>query len=424
MEVSVTDINDVQKEIQIVATPSELIPHFEEAYKREQQKIEIKGFRKGKAPIDLVKKMFGESIEYNALDHVASDIYQSVAEERHIHPIGEPVLTDMNFKRGEPLSFKVRYEVKPTVVLREYKGIPVEKVVHVVTEKEVNDELHRLKKSNSTTAETNAAPDEEHIVTVDVQQLDASGTPIIGKRTEGVRIYLADETVYPEIKKALENVAVGEKRRAVIEVEQDGKKIVNTLDMNVTKVEKIVLPELTDEFVKTLTKEKVTSADTFVEQLRNDLASYWKERTERKLLDSIIGEIVKRHEVIVPEALVKGFLNSMLEDTKNRYPNKKLPPQFDEKEFREQNRDYAVHQSKWYLIRERLIEAEGLTIDNADMERLAESDAPKVGLDKESLMKFYASSDAMKDRILSEKLHVFLKQHAAITEKVTEEPID
>jgi trigger factor len=269
----------------------------------------------------------------------------------------------------------------------------------------VTEELLRLRKSNSTTSETSAAPDEEHIITVDVQQLDASGTPIIGKRTEGARIYLADETVYPEIKKALANAAVGETRRANIEVDQEGNKQVNHLDMNVTKIE-------------------VTSADTFVEQLRNDLASYWKERTERKLLDSIIGEIVKRHEIVVPEALIKGFLDSMLEDTKNRYPNKKLPPQFDEKEFRDQNRDYAIHQSKWYLIRERLIEAEGLTIEDADMERLAEADAPKVGLDKESLMKFYASSDAMKDRILSEKLHTFLKQHAAITEKITEEPID
>src|SRR5512147_1334482 len=127
MEVAVNDITDVQKEIHIIASPGELIPHFEEAYKREQPKIEIKGFRKGKAPIDLVKKMYGESIEYGALDVIASDIFREVAVERHIHPIGEPVLTDMHYHRGEPLSFKVKYEVKPSVTLGEYKGIPAEK---------------------------------------------------------------------------------------------------------------------------------------------------------------------------------------------------------------------------------------------------------------------------------------------------------
>ena len=61
---------------------------------------------------------------------------------------------------------------------------------------------------------------------------------------------------------------------------------------------------------------------------------------------------------------------------------------------------------------------------NADLERMAEADAPKVGIDKESLIKFYATSDAIKDRILSEKLHVFLKEHSKITEKVTEDPIE
>jgi trigger factor len=424
MEVTINDITDVQKEIHITATPAELIPHFEEAYKREQSKIEIKGFRKGKAPLEMVKKIYGESIEYGALDHIASDLFRQAADEKHIHPVGEPVLVDMHYHRGEPLTFKVKYEVKPTVTLAEYKGITAEKMVHVVTEKEVNDELLRLRKSNSTFSEATNAPDEEHVITVDVQQLDATGAPIIGRKTPGARIYLADETVYPEIKKALAGVAVGESRRATIEVDHDGTKETNSLDMQVTKIEKVVLPELTDEFVKTVTKEKVTSATEFVEKLKLDLDAYWKDRSERMLLDAIVGEVVRRHEVTLPEGLIKGFLDSMLEDTKNRYPNKKLPAQFDEQEFRTQNRPYAEFQAKWYLIRERLIEAENLTVEEADMERLAEADAPKVGLDKAALMNFYRTSDAMKDRILSEKLNEFLKKHAAITEKVTEEPID
>ncbi len=424
MEVKINDISDIQKEVEITATPAELLPHFEEAYKREQAKIEIKGFRKGKAPLDMVKKIYGESIEYGALDHIASDLFREAADAHHIHPVGEPALVDMHFHRGEPLTFKVRYEVMPSITLAEYKGIPAEKAVHVVTDEEVNGELLRLRKSNSTFAEAVAAPDDEHVVTADVQQLDTTGAPIIGRKTEGARIYLADETVYPEIKKALSGVAVGESRRATIEVEREGSKEINALDLHVTKIEKVVLPELTDEFVKTVTKEKVTSADAFVTQLRTDLESYWKDRSERALMDAIVGEVVRRHTVSVPEGLIKGYLDSMLEDMKNRYPNKKLPPQFDDAEFRKQNRPYAEFQAKWYIIRERLIEAEKLTVEESDMERLAEADAPKVGLDKEALMNFYRTSDAMKDRILSEKLNEFLKKHAVITEKITEEPIE
>jgi trigger factor len=424
MEVSITDVTDVEKEIHIEATASELAPHFEKAYKQQQAKIEIKGFRKGKAPLDMVKKIYGEAIEYDSLNHVASDMYRTIVEERHIHPIGEPVLVDMNYKRGETLTFKVKYEIKPKVELKEYKGIAVEKSIHPVTDKEVAAEILRLRKSNSTLQEVEAASDDEHIVTADVQQLDEAGSPLIGKKTSGARLYLNDETIFPQIKETLRGVKAGETRKTTVHTEHKETPETNHLEITAKKIEKVNLPEFNDEFVKSVTKEKVTSAEAFTKQLREDLENYWNDRTERKLLDDIIGEVVRRHDFIVPEALVKGFLDSLVEDVKNRYPNKKLPADFKEEEFREHNRGYAVFQSKWYLIRERMIEAEGLRVEDADLQQLAEKDAPKVGIEPERLLEFYKSSDATKDRVLSEKLQNFLKQHSVITENVVEEGVE
>ncbi len=138
-------------------------------------------------------------------------------------------------------------------------------------------------------------------------------------------------------------------------------------------------------------------------------------------MDSIIRDVVNRHAVTVPESLVKGVLDSVVEDVKNRYPNKKLPVDFDEGKFREQNRGYATFQAKWYLVRERIIEAEGLKVEDADIELLAEKDATRIGIEKERLLEFYRKSDAPKDRIMSDKLLSFLQKSAHITEKVTEE---
>ena len=107
MEVSITDITDVEKEISINVPAAELVPHFDKAYAEYIPKIEIKGFRKGKAPLDMIKKIHGEAIEYDSLSTVASNIYREVVEQRNIKPIGEPALVDMNYKRGETFVFKV-----------------------------------------------------------------------------------------------------------------------------------------------------------------------------------------------------------------------------------------------------------------------------------------------------------------------------
>ncbi|MBI1802960.1 MAG: trigger factor [Ignavibacteriae bacterium] len=424
MDISITDISDVEKELQIQATAEELAPIFEKVYQKQRAKLEIKGFRKGKAPLDLVKKLHGEAIEYGSLDDVASDFYRQVVQERNIRPIGEPVLTDIDYKRGETLRFKVKYEVKPNVELKEYKGIPIEKLIHTVTDKEVDDEVTRLRRSNSTTTEVQQVTDDDHIVTVDVQQLDETGTPLIGKKLANVRVYLADEQVYPEIKQALKNAALGTTAHAKVEIKQNEQEQTNRLELTVKKIEKVELPAFDDEFVKKITKDKVTIADEFAKQLRTDLERYWHDRSERQMVDALIGEIVRQHDLTVPESMVRGVLDSMMEEYKNRFPNKKLPPDFNEQEFRDQNRGYAIFQAKWYLIRERIIETEGLIADEADMERQAEIDSPKMGIEKDRLLSFYKSSDAIKDRLVSEKLINLLKQQARVTERVAENSID
>jgi trigger factor len=421
MDISITDINDVRKEIQVTAYADELVPHFEKAYKEHLPKIEIKGFRKGKVPLDLVKKLHGEAIEHDSLDSIVNDVYRQVVQDRNIQPIGDPVLTHMDYKRGEALTFKITYEIAPVYDLGEYKGIPVEKPIHKVTDAEVESEILRLRRSDSTMSEVQEAADDEHVVTVDIQETDPAGSPLIGRKTSDARLHLADESIYADIKAALRNAATGSTHRVTLAVEKEGKKEPTHLELNVKKIEKMNLPELDAEFAKKLTKGKIETPEEFRKHLREDLERYWADRSERVVDDALIGEIARRHDFTVPDTLVKGILDSLLEEFKNRHPGKKLPADFDEKDFREKNRPYAIFQAKWFLIRERIIEAEKLQAEDADLERLADQEAGKLGIEKERLVTFYKSSDTVKNRIVSDKLLAFLKEHAHITEKVVDD---
>jgi trigger factor len=422
MDVSIVDITDVTKEIHIQASPDDLTPHFEKAFKKHQASIELPGFRKGKAPLHLVKRIHGEAIEYNSLDTITNDIYRSEMSARGIHPIGEPTLTDIDYKRGELLSFKVKYEIKPTITLKDYKKITIEKPIHKVNEKEIENELLRLQKANSTMEPAETVIDDEYIVTADVQQLDETGAPIIGKKNPDTRMYLAGGTLYTEIKEALIGIKAGDVKRVTIEREHDGHTHKDQIEITAKKIEKVVIPDLTDDLIKKATKEKVATVQAFREQMQKDLEQYWTDTADRAVIDGIIREIVNRHEFSVPESLVKGIVDSMIDEMKNQYPNKKLPTDFNEEQYRETNHGYALFQAKWYLIQEQLIEAEKITVDDADFETLADKEASRYGIEKDRLMQFYRSSDSVRNRIQNDKLMTLLKNSAVITEKIVDEP--
>lgn len=422
MEVTINTVSDVQREAEFTLTNDELQPHFETAYKKIAPKIELKGFRKGKVPLGMIKKMYGEAIEQDALDDVATETFRSAMTERNIEPLGQPKMTDMDFKRGEHFRFKISYEVKPAIELQPYKGIAVEKPIHKVTDSEVNAEIDRLRRANANMLGVTLVRDEgDHVVTADVQELADDGMPLVGKKTPDARFSLADETLAPEIRTGLAKAEVGSEYRVRFQQQHGDHNHSHHIALSVKKIEKVELPEFNDELVKKITNEKVASKEEFLATLRKDIDAYWVEQSERRVQDGIVDALVKAHDFPVPDSLVKLYLDSFVEDVKNRSRDQKLPRGFDEAKFREENKDYATYQAKWALIREQIIEREKLTVADDELEQLAAAEAGVIGLEKGQLLKYYQSSGGATERLLSNKLMKLLKDQAVISEKVIEE---
>ena len=414
MEVTITPVSEVSQEVEITTTAQELEPHFEKAYRSYRSGVELKGFRKGKAPLDLVKRLYGDMIEHDSLGSVASTLYREVVKERDLKPIGEPVIVDMDYKRGEHFRFKVKYDIRPSITLKDYKKIPLERKVHEVTEEELDGEFLRLRRINSTLEEVSAVTDEEYVVTADVQELDPSGVPLIGKKRQTSRFYLAD----PELEQPIKDALMKAEREAQIKVSfqhQHGDHSHDVhLSMSVTKIERVALPPLDDALAAKVTKEKITSLGELKASIRKDLEVYWKDKHQRTMVNTLASEIVRRHDFQVPESLVRSVLDGLVADIKNQQPKKQLPDDFDMEKFYQTNAPYAVFQAKWALLREELMEAEGIAVEDADLEALAEKEAAVVGLDKERLLTFYKSSEQVQDRIMGDKLIDRLLSYAVI----------
>ena len=421
MEVSFKTVTECDQEIAISLSPEELIPHFEAAYKKVAPTVEIKGFRKGKVPLSLIKKFYGESVEADALDEIANESFKKTIEEKKIQPIGTPTMVDMKYKRGEPFSFTIKYEVKPSITLKEYRGITAEKYVHPVKEEELNAEIQRLRHINATFEEALKVDGPEYVVTADIQDTDEAGTPIIGQKREGMRIYLNEPSTEDEVKNALKGAEVGGVYKASFEHQHDDHMHKVHMLMTAKKIERVIHPEFNDELVKKITKEKSSTAADFRKELSSDIERYWNDRTEKKFVDDITKEIVRRHELAVPDALVKSLTDSYIEELKNQQKNKQLPRGFDDQKYREAVRPSAIWQAKWMLIREQILAKENITIRDADVETMAEEESKRLNIDKERLMNFYKTSETATERILNDKLIVFLKTSSVIKEVVTDD---
>lgn len=416
MQVTINTISQTEQEAHITLTSTELAPRFEEAYEKFRPKVELKGFRKGKVPMEMVKRLYGQAIEQDALDDIAIEFYRKAMDEQKIEPIGRPSLVDIDFQRGKSLSFKIKYEVKPAIELKTYRGLSVEKRVHTVTDEELDAEIEQLRRSNSTNTEVQAVTDDEHLVTGTVQELDEHGTPLIGRKTPQAKFLLSDTTLVQEIRDALRTAEVGRTYRVNFNSQHEDHTHPVNVSITVTKIEKVQLPALDAALVAKITGGKVASAEEFRKNMHADLERYWNEQSERKLGNDLIDEVVRSHEFVVPESLVEAFLESFMEEIKGRTRDRKLPSDFDEKKFREENRANAIWQAKWMLIKEQIAAAEHMTVSDDELVALADTDAARTGIEKDRLLQYYRGTSSVSDRILTDKVVTLLKSAARIKE--------
>ncbi len=407
MEFKINKIDAVKHEVEFELSYSDLAPYFEKAFIKEQKKAEIPGFRKGKVPVSMVKRMFGDMIEKASLEDVANDIYKNFLDENQVHPLGEAQMVDMDYEPKQIFKFKIKYEVKPEFELADYKGIELNRTVHTITEKTIDEEIKYIQSKHITHEEAHKADDNEYTITLDVQKLDETGTEVIGQKDKDVRFYLNDPQINKEFKEQLEQITEGEERVLILPALEEGK--IEKYKVFCKKVEKVVFPELDEKFFKHVFKdEDIKTIEEFRAMVKKDLEGMFNNISEQELRNNIVGEMIKLNEIPVPDTLVENILNSYVEDLKHQNPKRQLPPDFDEEEYRKTKKVDAILQVKWYLIRDKIIEIEKIEVTDKDLEPIIESDAKKYNLPVDKIKKVYENNPDVKYRVLDDKLMTFL----------------
>jgi trigger factor len=422
LDIKVNDLSLSEKEVEVTASYDEIKNDIESEVLKQTKKIQMPGFRKGKVPLPVLKKMYGDALEYEASEKVANSQFWNVAKEKDLKPIGQPQLIDIKFNPGQDLYFKVKYEVLPELDVKDYEGIEIEVPEFITKDEEVDTEIKYILNSNRILEEADIVGDDNnYLLDVEFTRLDENGEPFNNEFPEPMQIDFTTGRVQPEI---IEN-AKGKKNNEIFKFsftdehthkKDDGEDEVHKetyyYEALIKKIQKVILPELNEELIKKVTKDKVSAETELREQIRKDIQSYYDQRTEEMIKDKIVAEVVKKNDFVPPTTFVNNILEDLLKREEEEH-KKRAYGKFDRNEAANRFRKVAEVQVKWYLIKSALEKKENISMTDEELTELAAKDAEKTGIAVEKLVNYYKTSNYA-ERFIDQKLFDFLKEKSNI----------
>jgi trigger factor len=420
LETKVNNLSDFLREIEVTLSYDEIKPIIDEAYKDERKKIVIPGFRKGKAPMNMIKKLYGDAIEYHATEKIAESKFWEAIEEEKNTPINVPKLTDIDYKGEEGMTFKAEYEVMPEITVKDYTGLEVEKLLFDVNEEDVEKEVQKLLKSKAEFVEADVVEDSNYRIVADLQRVDDNGEPFKGSEpAKDMTIDLTEENVNPQIVENVVGKKVGDTFNFDFEDEhkhgEETHKVTYHYVGTIKKVEKIQLPEPTDDFIKEATKGKNESLEDFKNELRTSFKNYFDQQSEEMMLNSLLSKISDNNKFDVPTGYVEVVLKRLV-DYEKEQAKRYNQPEPDENILRKDLQGRAEWNAKWQIMLEAIAKQEKIEVTDDDLKVLAEKEAEQTGIPVDKLIKYYKDSNR-DTALLEDKVIEFLKSNNTITEK-------
>ena len=429
----------ISQEKNIVKIKAEVEPErFEEAVrdviKEINQKANIKGFRKGKVPRNVIELYFGrESIYREALENLIPEVVTQIKEEYGLELIAEPrVKLEGELKEGSPVLLEIEYEVVPEIELPDLGEIEVPKLKPVVTDEMVEQVIKDLRERNAefVDVEEERPIEEDDIVVVNVTARvereegdDVEKFDFEDKEMEDT-IDLAAEYLDENIKRDLVGQSVGTTVTSTIThpdngSELAGKRIAYT--MEIKGIKKKILPELDEEFLKKVGADD-KDLEAFKAQIKEQLQDVLESRAKNEAINLALQQIVNQTKIDVPERLVDREFQSLLYEEEQRIQqayNMTLEEYvkqsgIDFEEYKKKVRDQAFRRVLNSLVLEELTKRFEIKVDPGDIRSHVERMATAYNLSAEELSSF----------IVSDQDRLYKLSYDIMTEKTLDKILD
>ena len=415
MKIDVKNINDYTKEVKLDIPWSTLEPDFNTTLKNFSKKVKLPGFRPGKIPRDRSMQQFQPNIEAQFMDDNIHKYYLTALQEQKIVPVNQAEIRDVNFKMGEHFSFTAKFEVEPDFKLPKFKNnmFKVQKNKFIPDDQDIDDAIDQLRRSHARIETVEDGAKEKDFILCDLQKLDESGVAIIGKKFEKQMLKVGDGSFTDDQKDRLIGLKPGDTSKLDLPDGED-KTIKNPYDLNVVKVEREVLPEINDDFVRLINPD-LKSIDDLNNDVLDKINQNFEERSRQTFEKDLSDALIEKIGVETPPSMVNNYLNNILEDVKKQNNGEKI----DEEKVLETYRPSAERNLKWYLIRKKIIDQEQISIGRSDIDAEIENLVSRSPNSEKEIRRFYkkpSNRQKIEDDITEKKILEYLTQFAKIKE--------
>jgi len=431
MSVKIEEVSSIKKKLIVEVASEKVDKAISKAYKKIGKTAKVKGFRAGKVPESVLEKYYGAQMEQDVLTSLINDTYFKALQENGVLAIGEPSIVESSgINKGEPFTYEAEVEIKPEVTAKDYTKLSLEKEKFVADPKAVEGQLEEMRTSKAQLEVTKRKKTREgDSVVIDFEGFIGDEAFDGGKGEDHV-LELGSGSFIP----GFEDQVIGMKREESKDVEVSfpedygqaelaGKPAVFKVLMK--EIKEKVVPELDDEFAKGF---GVDTLDELKEQLQTSYETQETNRVENDLREKLVGILIERNPVEVPEAMIAKQLDYMYENISNRMKSQGMSPEMlgiTPESFRENYRTTAIEQVSGNLILEAIGRQENIVAEESEIDAKLEEIATMANAPIDMVKKYYAGPEArsgLMAQIAEEKVVGFLLESAKVKEAAPKKP--
>ena len=397
----------------------------EKVYRKEVKKINIPGFRKGKAPRSIIEKMYGKGVFYeDAINEIIPDAYEDAIKATDLKVVSRPEF-DIVTIDDNGVVLKAKFYVKPEVTLKSYKGIEVTKEEAVVTDEDINNVIDSDRSRQSKTVDVEGRAVENGDIAVIDYEGFADGVPFDGGKDQGYNLTIGSGNFIPGFEEQIIGHNAGEEFDINVKFPEEyhsadlaGKDAIFKIVLH--SIKKNELPVLDDEFAKDMGFDDLNAYKADVKakiETRNQKAA------ENKVEEQIINALVENLEADIPAPMFENETENFVRDYDSRLRMQGLDLNTFMKYtgqtlegLREQFKPMAERQVKTRLALEKVVELEGIVASDEEAEAEYENLAKAYGMKAEEV-KGYVDAEAVNADLCVKKAVDFVKENASVTTK-------
>jgi trigger factor len=397
------------------------------AYLQQRKKINVPGFRKGKAPRAFIEKMYGEAVFYeDALEIVYPDAVTAAIEEAKLDVIDTPFDLEVPEMGKDGVVIKLKVTVKPEVKLGKYKGIKAVKKPAKVSAEDVKAHINNMLEQNSriVTVEAKRKVKKNDIAVIDFEGF-VDGVAFDGGKAENYELTIGSNQFIPGFEDQIIGHKAGEEFDVNVKFPEDyhaelaGKDATFKIKLHEIKVKEV--PALDDEFVKDVSE--YDTVDELKKNVKEELEHKKLHEVEAEANNEVLDKLADLVTAVIPECMIEKKMDEDVQDFAYRLQMQGLDLKTylkytgsDEKTFREQYKDQAEKQVKLDLALEEIIKKEKLEVSDADLEEEYAQYAKAYNMDVEQIKKAIPAEN-IKPELLQRKAVDFVIENASFTEK-------